>query len=141
MSSLSFPDLNVWLALVVEPHVHRAAALAWWDSNRNAVAFCRFTQMGLLRLLTTPAATNDRPLAMGEAWRVYDRLFEDDRVCLIGEPPGVEPAFRKQASGRHSSPKLWADAYLVAFAERAEATLVTFDKGLASRAPGSVLLS
>jgi len=73
MSSLSFPDINVWLALLLEDHVHRRAAKQWWDADRSeAVGFIRLTQVGVLRLLTTPAAMNGKPLTMSAAWSAYD---------------------------------------------------------------------
>jgi len=141
MTSLAFPDVNVWLALLLEDHVHRASAVQWWNSNRfNSIAFSRFTQMSVLRLLTTAAVTNDRPLTMAAAWRAYDRLFEDDRVSLLGEPGDLENRFRHQSASRGASPKLWADAYLLSFAEAHHGVLVSFDQALARRAPSTVLL-
>jgi len=38
------------------------------------------------------------------------------------------------------APKQWADAYLAAFAEAANLTLVTFGRVLAGKAKGAVLL-
>ena len=59
MTSLSFPDVNVWLAVISPDHVHRAAARRWWDSDASAViAISRFAQIGVLRLLTTAAVMN-----------------------------------------------------------------------------------
>ena len=75
--SLSFPDVNVWMAVVMEHHVHRAAAKIWWEAAEGPIAFTRFTQIGLLRLLTTSAAMDGKPLRMDQAWRVHDRLFEE----------------------------------------------------------------
>jgi predicted nucleic acid-binding protein len=57
MTSLSFPDVNVWLAVLLADHVYRAPARKWWESDAPAIiAFSRFTQIGVLRLLTTAAA-------------------------------------------------------------------------------------
>lgn len=140
MSSLSFPDVNVWLALVTADHVHRPAALSWWDRTDGTIAFCRLTQMGLLRLLTTAAVMNNKPLSMTQAWKVYDRLLQDERVGLVPESSAVERPFREYASGVHASPKVWADAYLLAFAEQAAGVLVTFDKGIAKRSADVQLL-
>ena len=39
-----------------------------------------------------------------------------ERVEFISEPTAVEKAFRGSSSSTHASPKLWADAYLTAFA-------------------------
>ncbi len=41
--------------------------------------------------------------------------------------------FREKASGRSVTPKVWADAWLLAFAQAAEGVLVTFDKVLGAR--------
>ena len=38
------------------------------------------------------------------------------------------------------SPKMWMDAYLAAFAETAGLTLVTFDRALAGKVKGAMLL-
>ena len=52
--------MNVWLALLLEDHVHRAVAKAWWDTDvSEAIGFLRFTQIAVLRLLTNAAAMNN----------------------------------------------------------------------------------
>ena len=141
MISLSFPDINVWLALLIEDHIHRPAALAWWRADQShQVVFSRITQIGVLRLLTTSDAMNSQPLSMAEAWSAHDYLYLDDRVVFLPEPPMLERAFRNAASNDQVSPKLWADAYIAAFAEAAGAEVVTFDRALASRCEGSHLL-
>ena len=138
--SLVFPDVNVWLALASEEHTQRGAALDWWRPNDGPIAFCRITQMGLLRLLTTATVMNDRPLSMREAWRVYDGFLGDERVEFLTEPLSVERAFRGYSSSAHASPKLWADAYLTAFAGECGGSIVTFDRPLARRSRNCVLL-
>jgi toxin-antitoxin system PIN domain toxin len=137
--SLAFPDVNVWVVLSIK-HLHQKLALDWWQQERGAIAFCRITQMGLLRLLTTAAVMNGRPLPMKEAWKAYDGFFSDERVEFVPEPPAVERAFRGLSSSAHASPKLWADAYLTAFANECGASIVTFDRSLARRGKNSVLL-
>jgi predicted nucleic acid-binding protein len=49
-----FPDLNVWLALSVSGHSHSRRAWQWLDGLTDEVTllFSRYTQIGLLRLLT-----------------------------------------------------------------------------------------
>ena len=142
MISLIFPDVNVWLALLHPDHVHRVVAEKWWESNLTTViGYLRLTQIGFLRLLTTAAVMNGKQLRMPEAWAAYDRLFDDDRVAFFHEPHGIDAAFRKYARKNHASPKLWADAWLLAFAECADGVVVTFDQALAARASHTVLLS
>ena len=72
---------------------------------------------------------------MSEAWTLWDKVCADDRIALLDEPEAIEPEFRRFSAQRSSSPKVWADAYLVAFAAVAGLKLVTFDRGL--RVPGA----
>lgn len=133
MTLLSFPDINLWLALAAPEHVHSKPARRWWRQCQGRIGFCRFTELGFLRLMTTSAAMDGKPLSMDEAWRVQDRLYEDDRVVFVPEPAEAEEEFRRRAVGQQTSPKLWADAWLLAFASAAGGQLVTFDRALAAR--------
>jgi uncharacterized protein len=132
-TSLNFPDVNVWLALILQHHIHRPLARAWWRTSEGPIAFTRFTQISVLRLLTTHAAMDGKPLSMDEAWRIHDELSTDARVALYPEPAGVDSHFRQYASGRVPSPKRWADAWLLAVAQAAPGSLITFDRALAAK--------
>jgi len=132
-TELSIPDLNVWLALATQEHIHHAHAKRWWRQHDGPIAFARLSQLGLLRLMTTAAAMDGKPLAIAEAWRVYDRFYDDDRVTFVAEPAEVEKEFRKRAAGREASPKVWGDAWMLALATAAGGVLVTFDKALGPR--------
>jgi toxin-antitoxin system PIN domain toxin len=141
MTLLSFPDVNVWLAIILEHHEHHTQALAWWvQLDEVILGFTRVTQLSVLRLLTTSAVMRDQPLSMAEAWQAYDRLFEDDRVSFYPEPAGVETPFRLKSQARTASPKVWADAYLVAFVAGYQGQLVTFDQALENRGADCLLL-
>ena len=140
MNSLSFPDVNAWLALILDHHVHRASALAWWNRpDTGRVGLLRVTQMSVLRLLTT-AAMDGKPLTLAEAWRTYDRLFEDDRVAFFPEPTGFEKNFRRLSTLATASPKVWADVYLIAFASCHQGQLITFDRALEKRGADCIVL-
>ena len=128
------------MALLLENHAHREAAQLWWQATDATIAFTRFTQISVLRLLTTAAAMDGKPLSFNEAWRAYDRLFADERVGLMPEPAEVEKRFRQNTRGPSASPKLWADAWLLAFAQSANGILVTFDRALAARSACCLLL-
>jgi len=142
MTSSVFPDINVWLALVLDRHKHNQLAMRWYDAldPRTIFLFCRHTQLGLLRLLSTGAVTEDEPMTLRECWNVYDEWFDAGQAILVNEPVDLEAYFRALTFDPIVAPKFWADAYLAAFAQAANLTLVTFDRALASKAPNSLLL-
>jgi hypothetical protein len=135
--------VNVWLALVHEIHPHHGAATEWSKSlDKDAVAyFCRFTLIGLLRLLTNESAMRADVLTQQQAWEAFDLLVADPRNRMIGEPAGIDPAFRQQTGSQQAATKQWADGYLAAFAETAGIQLVTFDRTLGAKVKGAVLVA
>ena len=141
-NSLVFPDINVWLAMASSAHIHHVQARSWFYSlaDEDELLFCRFTQLGFLRLLTTAGVMGDQVRTQRQAWQVYDGFIEDGNARLVHEPHLLERSLRKFATLDSASPKDWADSYLAAFAEKAFFSLVTFDKALASKAEGAVLL-
>jgi toxin-antitoxin system PIN domain toxin len=141
-TSFLFPDINVWVALTHAGHVHHEVARDWFNSLEPACRFhfCRFTQLGFLRLLTADAVMGEDVMKQTEAWAVYDHWLADGRVGLLEEPPGLERRFRGLTRLKSASPKAWADAYLAAFAETAQVTLVTFDRALRGKAKPLILL-
>jgi len=83
----------------------------------------------------------DKTLSQAEAWRTYDRWFENDRVSFVAETPEVEAHFRSLSNHNRPAPKDWADAYLAAFAYTASLTLVSFDQTFRSKLKNLQLLS
>lgn len=77
---------------------------------------------------------------MAEAWTLWDRIWADDRVVFLPEPDQIESEFRARSKLTSTSPKVWADAYLLAFASVAGLKLVTFDQALKSRGPNVLVL-
>jgi len=134
--------VNVWFALSHEIHPHHGAARKWSESlDDEAVAyFCRFTQLGLLRLLTNEAAMGADVMTQREAWGMFDALLENRGNRMLDEPRGIDPLFRQQTDRNESSTKQWADGYLAAFAMAAGIRLVTFDRALAGRVKGAVVV-
>lgn len=107
---------------------------------QHGLLFCRITQLGLLRLLTTQAAMGQGTLTQAQAWDAYGRWLEDAGAAFVEEPSGLESAFRSMSGSQQASPKEWADAYLAAFAEQANLMLVTFDRALTAKSRGALLL-
>jgi uncharacterized protein len=129
--SFLFPDVNVWVALTWEGHIHHRVAREWFEALDAAasIAFCRFTQISLLRLLTTRAVMGADVMTQSEAWGAYDRWMQDDRILFVEEPANLEPTFRELSRRSRSDPKIWADAYLAAFSMIEGMRFVTFDQG------------
>jgi toxin-antitoxin system PIN domain toxin len=126
------PDVNIWLALTFDSHVHQPAAKTWFDALTDEVCFfCRMTQQGFLRLATNRHVFGMSALTLSEAWEKYDVYGSDPRVSFADEPANIEPTWRDYTERRVFSPKVWNDAYLAAFARTAGLELVTFDKGFA----------
>lgn len=128
------PDVNVWLALTYQHHVHHQKAVHWLASvaHESRVIFTRFTQLGLLRLVTNQAVLGMETVTLGRAWDIYDRWLEDPRVEFYPEPEGMERSFREATEPHFHLPasKVVGDCYLLACAKQSDATLVTFDRAL-----------
>lgn len=141
-TSCFLPDINAWLALTTARHVHHLIVSDWLGSLDSDIRlhFCRFTQIGLLRLLTTDAVMRDEVHTQVEAWAVYDRLLKNENVSLLDEPPQLDPRFRTQTRTRQASPKAWGDGYLAAFAEASQVTLVTFDRAFRGKVTPLIVL-
>lgn len=127
----NFLDANVWLALLWSRHIHSEKARVWLEEVvEQEILFCRFTQIAVLRLLTTEKLMGKDTRTMAEAWDLWDRIESDDRVGFVSEPADLEKEFRGRSRLSSASPKVWADSYLLAFAAVAGLRLVTFDKSL-----------
>ena len=130
MKSSLFLDVNGWLALSHQRHAHCATAKDWLHSVDEQIVFCRFTQMGLLRLLTNEQVMGRDALSQAAAWRAYHTWYQDERIEFHREPEQAEfnHLFQTFSTGPRRATKVWADAYLAAFAQAAGLTLVTFDQ-------------
>ena len=141
MTSSIFPDVNWWLALSYPGHAHHDAAAGWFAAQDEAATFvfCRQTQLGFFRIMTTAAMGKD-VRTQRECWALYDRWIHAGKAVLAAEPSGLDAGLRLRSSSEFPAPKTWMDAYLAAFAEAGNLTLVTFDRALAGRVKGALLL-
>ena len=78
--TLFFPDLNVWLALSVASHAHCRKAWNWFNllPDDARLIFSRYTQIGLLRLLTNQAAMGEQTLTLNQdnaGWNINYSSF------------------------------------------------------------------
>jgi uncharacterized protein len=126
------PDVNVWLALTFDSHVHHPAAKRWFDALAGQLClFSRITQQGFLRLATNPKVFGSHALTMPQAWQKYDLLQSDPCVSYADEPTNLEAHWRSFTQLKSYSTNVWADAYLAAFALAGDWEMVSFDKGFA----------
>jgi uncharacterized protein len=137
------PDINVWVALNHDRHAHHPAANEWYLvlPDDSLIVFCRQTQLGLFRVLSTPAVMGDEALTLRACWQIFDRWVGTGQVRWATESSELDQALRARTAASSISPKIWTDAYLAAFAETAGLTLVTFDKALAAKTKCAWLLT
>lgn len=125
-------DVNVWLATLVVDHPHHELATVWWKTRVLAedrqVAFCRLTQLGLLRLLTNLRVMGEQRRTIEEAWSIYEDLLSQTPIVFAPEPEGTEDLLAKHCQLGGSSRSFWTDGYLAAFAKAGSLRLATFDR-------------
>lgn len=114
-------DGNVLIALLVDDHVHHAAALEWFDGTDLDLATCPITEGTLLRFLmregwTAPAAAEVLETVREQPWHEF---WPDDLPYRAEHLAGV--IGHRQVT----------DAYLVALARRRGTQVATLDRGLA----------
>ncbi len=132
-SGISLVDANVWLALSYSDHFHHEIARAWFELQADSsCAFCRLTQMALLRHLTNSRIMGSSVQTQQQAWTVYDKLSNDPRVLFLNEPPALDLEFRALSQSPSPSHQRWTDAYLAALARLCTARIATFDRGFAT---------
>lgn len=128
------PDAKVWVALAVDAHPHHAQAKAWFKGiGKNSLAFCRITEMGLLRLLTNSHVMSGEALSAQGAWAVRQQFETHGRVRYLEEAEGFAAIWRGTSGAGKVGPNYWTDAYLGSFCASSGATLVTFDRGFGQR--------
>jgi hypothetical protein len=78
MNTLNFLDANVCIALLWNRHMHSDTAWRWFDQTEGERFFyCRFTQLTVLRLLTTEKVMGNDTRTMDQAWNIWDELSAD----------------------------------------------------------------
>jgi toxin-antitoxin system PIN domain toxin len=114
-------DANVLIALLVEDHVHHAAAESWFAGMSSNFATCPITQGSLLRLLIRegqPAAAARAVLSQTMASPRHE--FWPDDVPYTDVPVDGIIGHRQVT-----------DAYLAQLARAHGARLATFDQAMA----------
>ena len=128
-------DVNLWLSLVDQRHLHHPVAQAYWSQNGTRhFAFCRVTMLGLLRLITSHKAVAN-PKTHATAWSIYHEFKALPNIRFLSEPTHLETTFHSLTTEADLPNRMWTDAYLAAFAINSGSRLVSFDADFA-RFPG-----
>jgi toxin-antitoxin system PIN domain toxin len=125
-------DSNVLVASILPSHPHYGRTREWIQSLAPAdrIGLCRWTQLTFLRLMTTEAILKEDVRTNAQAAAIWESIASQSRCeFLSGEPAGLESKWLRLANSPKSSPKVWMDAFLSAFAMGHGFRLVTFDRG------------
>lgn len=137
---VDLPDVNVWLALTDDRHVHHQAAQQYWNEQRaGEIAFCRVTMLALLRLATNAQVMSGSPFTHDEAWNIYRTYRNLPIIRFLPEANTLETTFAALTTDPNLPHRLWTDAYLAAFAISTANRLISFDTDF-QRFPGLDLL-
>ena len=123
-------DVNVWVALLDDAHIHNAQALALFGQPKLQIATCALTENGVLRVLNLPGYAKRAPPG-----------FDAVREKLIFACSEIDHEFWPcNLSLRRDEVLNWSrimghsqitDAYLLALAVNNAGALATFDHRVA----------
>lgn len=126
-------DVNVWIALLDDAHVHNQATLALFQKPRLKIATCPLVENGVLRILNLPGYSQRGPAGfeivrakMALACADVDHAFWGDDISLRTE--GLVNWDRVFSHGQIT------DLYLLALAVAHNGALATFDHRIALNA-------
>jgi len=138
-------DSSVWVAVAFRRHPHHVIAQDELEraTQDQPAMFCRATQQSFLRLVSTPQisrAYQSQPVTNRAAWSAYETLLARSTVAFLDEPRGTVALWHRLATLDTSSPKVWMDAYLAAFAMKGGLEFVTLDRDFRIYEPHGIRL-
>ena len=123
-------DVNVWVALLDEAHVHHAQALEFVQRRKLQIATCPLVENGVIRVLNLPGYSRHGPVGfepvrnkLREICASLDHEFWPDSVSLR-----TDAAINWSRVLGHNQ---IADVYLLALAVANSGCLVTLDHRVA----------
>jgi predicted nucleic acid-binding protein len=126
-------DVNVWIALLDDAHVHNQTALALFQKPHLKIATCPLVENGVLRIFNLPGYSQRGPVGfetvrakMALACADVDHAFWSDDISLRTE--GLVNWDRVFSHGQIT------DLYLLALAVAHRGALATFDHRIALNA-------
>lgn len=128
-------DVNVWVALLDEAHVHHRLAVAFMRRRKLQIATCPLVENGVIRTLNLPAYSKYGPVGFAavsnklqQICSDLDHVFWPDSLSLCN--PG--PINWARVLGHNQI----TDVYLLALAVANQGCLATLDHRVALSAAG-----
>jgi len=128
-SKLLLLDVNVLLALAWPNHPFHEAALRRLETSRDRWATCAITQLGFVRLSSTPAVVGVAK-SPAEAASLLVALVSDPLHSYLDTLPAPVAGEFIGTFDQLMGAKQVTDAYLVFLARKHDAILLTFDTRL-----------
>lgn len=119
-------DVNAFVALIDENHVHHQAMTVWFNRPGRQWAICAFTEAGFLRHATRPGTGK---MSMKAATAILEDLAKHPGYHYLTvslDWRTLTKPFFKYLQGH----KQITDAYLLGLALHEELVLATFDQGI-----------
>ena len=123
-------DVNVWIALLDEAHVHHAQALAFVERRKVKIATCPLTENGVIRILNLPGYSKQGPAGFEPVQRKLQQICADmDHEFW---PDSLSLRTESQVNwSRVLGHNQITDVYLLALAVANKGCLVTLDHRVA----------
>jgi len=123
-------DVNVWIALLDEAHVHHPAALAFIEQKKLKIASCPLVENGVIRILNLPGYSKFGPVGFE---RISNKLQE---ICSEVDHEFWPDSLSLRAVGlidwsRVLGHNQITDIYLLALAKANQGCLATLDHRVA----------
>lgn len=119
-------DVNVFLALLSEDHIHHPLVTEWFNTPHRQWAICPFTEAGFLRNATAP-----RPgqVSMADATATLERIREHPGYAYLPITNDWHRLCSPLLARLHGTKQV-TDAYLIGLAVQHCCVLVTMDKAM-----------
>ena len=119
-------DVNVFLALVSENHIHHQLVTMWFNTPGLRWAICPFTEAGFLRNATAPRSGQ---ITMSEATAVLARMAQEPGYHYLPIAADWQTLCSPFFTRLYGTKQV-TDAYLLGLALREGLVLVTMDKAI-----------
>lgn len=123
-------DVNVLIALMDPDHLFHEKAHDWWGEHQeDGWASCSITENGVVRILSNPKYSPERPFSCKEILDRLSAFAEESNHTLIPDELRLRDTSVFQIDLHIRSAQL-TDIYLLGLAVNHHLRLVTFDQGI-----------